>query len=304
MKYKSYRIVNGKTRWVTTDENEKIINKNPSRDELKGLGQIMILKNHKRHMINLTDNDLLEFLKLFYRENGEVPTRNDFIKNSGYPSFGTYVKRFGSWSKALELASLNNIYNETNTCDRCGKYILLGPGNPRREYNTDGSLTGKWLCGECGTNDLQKKLADSRTGNLNPYSSKAKGDILEEVTCKVHGVKNLNIEDNNFTSSLDHSRDPKYGILQTKGAIYDPNRKSWHNRVNNEHGKDFDNIIFYCISRNMKNIDRIYIIPWEEIYIRKNIEIIEEPSKGGWYEEYRIDEKPYNDAYHKILNGD
>ncbi len=35
--YKSYRMIDGKGKWVVTDENEKIINRNPSKEELKGL---------------------------------------------------------------------------------------------------------------------------------------------------------------------------------------------------------------------------------------------------------------------------
>lgn len=37
MKYKSYRFVDGKVRWIVVDENSNIVNKNPSKDELKGL---------------------------------------------------------------------------------------------------------------------------------------------------------------------------------------------------------------------------------------------------------------------------
>lgn len=37
MKYKSKRIIDGKPKWVIVDENEKIVSRNPNKEELKGL---------------------------------------------------------------------------------------------------------------------------------------------------------------------------------------------------------------------------------------------------------------------------
>ena len=37
IKYKSNRIIDGKPRWIITDENGKIINRNQTKEELKGL---------------------------------------------------------------------------------------------------------------------------------------------------------------------------------------------------------------------------------------------------------------------------
>lgn len=296
MRYKSYRVIDGKARWIITNSNGDIINRNPNKEELKALKQIE-KKSYKSPMKGLTNDELLNFLRYFYRQNGEVPVRRDFIGNPEYPSCGSYQSRFGSWNKALELAGLDNIYNDTNTCDRCGKDLRLGPGNPRREYNIDGSCTEKWFCGECGTNDFMKKLADSRTGNLDPNCNTARGGRIEEVTCRVHNVKNLNKENDNYRSPIDHSKSPILGVLQTKGAGYDIYRRSWHNRLNNEHNKEFDYLVFYCMSQDWKYIERIYIIPYELVMIRKAIEIVKNPSRKTWYEEYRVDEKPYNDIY-------
>lgn len=40
MIYKSYRIVDGRPRWVIIDENENIVNRNPNKDKLKLLSEI------------------------------------------------------------------------------------------------------------------------------------------------------------------------------------------------------------------------------------------------------------------------
>ena len=134
-------------------------------------------------------------------------------------------------------------YNRTNTCDICGKDLV--PGKSYREYDKEGKWTGRWLCNECwgkyyqkndadSQNNMKRSLAGRRTGNLNPSSTQAKGDVFEYITCKVRGVKNLNIENDNYNSPIDHSRDQEYGILQSKGSIYNPKYKRWDADLKNE----------------------------------------------------------------------
>lgn len=53
------------------------------------------------------DDELLESIKLFYKENGRPPNEDDFKNNPKYPNFMTYHKRFGSWSQALKLVGLD-----------------------------------------------------------------------------------------------------------------------------------------------------------------------------------------------------
>ena len=126
--------------------------------------------------------------------------------------------------------------------------------------------------------------------------------MFEAITCKVHNIKNLNIENDNYLSPIDHSPDHKLGIVQTKGSTYNHSMTRWHNgNIGNEHNKDFDYLLFYCMSADMKIIERVYLFPKSEIIIRTGITIIKNPSKGGWYEKYRIDEKPYNDAYQETI---
>lgn len=57
--------------------------------------------------ILLKDEELLEFLRKFDRENGRSPKMEDFLGNPKYPSFATYQKRFGSWNGALKIAGLD-----------------------------------------------------------------------------------------------------------------------------------------------------------------------------------------------------
>ena len=55
----------------------------------------------------IADSELLTYLEQFYKENGRSPTRRDFSNNSRYPSYITYVNRFGSWNKGLKLVGLD-----------------------------------------------------------------------------------------------------------------------------------------------------------------------------------------------------
>lgn len=54
-----------------------------------------------------TDEELLEYLKQFYEENGRPPTKRNFNNNPRYPCFTTYIDRFGSWHNSLKLVELD-----------------------------------------------------------------------------------------------------------------------------------------------------------------------------------------------------
>lgn len=98
---KSYRIIDGKPRWVIVDENGTILNRNPGKKELRGLENepyVVYYNQPKKY----TDEELLGYLKNFVEINGRAPVRRDFNNNSIYPNVATYQRRFGSWNKALE----------------------------------------------------------------------------------------------------------------------------------------------------------------------------------------------------------
>lgn len=50
-----------------------------------------------------------------------------------------------------------------------------------------------------------------------------------------------------------------------------------------------------CMDKYMK-IEKIYIIPEEKLYGKTNITI----SENSQWEEFRVDEEPYNDTYHNM----
>lgn len=103
-------------------------------------------------------------------------------------------------TKVIQIPKKTNkrVYNPTNTCDISGNKLV--PGKTYMENGLKG-WTGKWLAGR-------------RTGYLNNNSTDALGDICEAITCKVRGVKNLNIENDNYRSPIDHSFDYELGVVK------------------------------------------------------------------------------------------
>ncbi len=95
----TYRLVNGKPRWILVDENDVVINNDPSKEELKGT---KILGNKRT-----TDEELLNFLNNFYEENGKVPSRRDFLNNPDYPDYQNYTTHFGNWGNTLKMVGLD-----------------------------------------------------------------------------------------------------------------------------------------------------------------------------------------------------
>ena len=116
--YVSCRIIENKPRLVIVNESGYVINKNPTKENLKNLEKETYKPNVKKIY---TDNELLNYLKNFYKENKKIPVRRDFNNNPEYPGYKTYERFFGSWSAALKLAGLDmdtllkqNILQSTN----------------------------------------------------------------------------------------------------------------------------------------------------------------------------------------------
>lgn len=132
-KYKTKRPIDGKKPiWVIVNEDGKVVNKNPSKEELKGLEKeprkpYDTRKKYKKY----TDEQLLLYLIQFYEKYGRPPTETDFTNNPEYPNFSTYQERFGSWSNALKLVGLDvesmvkkGIVETTNQKARLGEMIV------------------------------------------------------------------------------------------------------------------------------------------------------------------------------------
>lgn len=168
-----------------------------------------------------------------------------------------------------------------------------------------------YVCSKCYEKE-SRKLPDSRTNwiksqrkfrnkELPKDCSSGKAFIGEQIWCKTRGVDNCNIKMDNFAYKYDHSPDQEYGITNTKIASLNHHQgtvEAWGGFHTN--GK-YDNAVLICMDKNWENVERVYIIPEYEMKKRSNVTISKNPYRGiPWYEKYRVDEKPYNDAYHNM----
>ncbi len=102
-RFTSVRVIEGKLRKIIVDKNGDIINRNPSKEELVGIEKERYKLSRKERY---TNEELLGYLRQFYKENGRVPKKLDFNNNPKYPNYSTYFKYFGSWNKSIELTGL------------------------------------------------------------------------------------------------------------------------------------------------------------------------------------------------------
>lgn len=100
------RRVDGKNNKVIVDICGEIINRNPTKEELKDLKPEI----SRRQLDKLSEEDkkkyLLEFLRYFNETEGMVPEERNFNNNPKYPSYATYIKFFESWNNAIIEAGL------------------------------------------------------------------------------------------------------------------------------------------------------------------------------------------------------
>lgn len=213
-------------------------------------------------------------------------------------------------------------YKVGSICPRCIEYkdvtenSILCPGNACREKDKDGNETGEYICfkhwsrnyqryDHNSTNNVIKSMANCRTGNISPDSENAKGDKCAKLACLEFEWIDLNKKNDNYCSPID-CYDPKTGLYhQVRGKLYEPKYRSWHlTSIEGEWTKKYRDMVFYCINEDGYRIERIYIIPLQEINIRKGITIYKNPSRGAqWYEKYRVTEeelKISNKIYQKI----
>lgn len=107
-KFKDNRIVDGKLKKIIVNVCGDILNKNPTKEELKKLRSYP--DRSWSSIKNLPENEikeyLLEYIRYFYYKEGRVPEKLDFNGNPKYPSFNIYLNIFKTWKNAIREAGL------------------------------------------------------------------------------------------------------------------------------------------------------------------------------------------------------
>lgn len=182
-----------------------------------------------------------------------------------------------------------------------------------REIDKNRNWTGGWMCNKCDKKDyyynvlkldpnsqanVMKYIANWRNNQLSIYGSNGKGIIGEAIIAKVRKLDILAIEMNNFNYIFDLSYDSEYGVPQVKIRSLGP-MKEW--RFNDFNYESFDTLFSICMNEEWKDVSRMYAIPKKIIIKKSSICIYKDPSMGDLYADFKIDEKPYNDAYHSLM---
>lgn len=160
-----------------------------------------------------------------------------------------------------------------------------------------------YYCDSCH-HKLKRKW---RNKGLEKDSRHGKGFRIEQVIAKTLGIKNCNVELDDFNTTFDLYDPVKYKDIQARSAKPSIRKASWKDQLYEydvwHFGMDipeFDTLMLVCMSEDYKDIVRIYAIPTDKLSFSQGITIYEDPKFPAWYEEFRIDEKPYNETYHSL----
>ena len=215
-------------------------------------------------------------------------------------------------------------YNKTSVCPRCREEgnitddSILYPKNSYHEKNKDGKETGEWICPRhwrrdynrydpYSTDNIKKSLRNCRKERQDPNCPMAKGEQDVDIACELYGYINLNKANDNYSSgSPIDCYDPKTGLYhQVQGRRYNYINMIWGNfsGLDEEWEKEFEDMILFCKSKDGKIIERIYKIPFEKEIKkkRKGISIYKNPSRGVWYEKYRVRDEAEIERANNIL---
>jgi len=195
-------------------------------------------------------------------------------------------------------------------CCKCGgnKTTKNYNGTPvwfNHKCDKDGCT--KYLCRSCYGKIAYRSyntdyIAEWRIGNLDPLSPSGKGFIGQQIVAKTYGVEDCNLKMDDFRFYVDISKISEYGYSEVKIRTLNTNHQ-WS--FDTGRPQKYDSIFLVCMDKNVpwKDVERLYVIPSDTVLntVKSGITITKNPSKGSqWYEEFRIDEKPFNDTYHNM----
>lgn len=337
--YKSYRIIDGKPKWVIEDENRNIVDKDPINEQLKGLEKFPEKDGRSNPKQKKSNSELLEYLRQFEKENGRIPTVNEFNENPRYPNGGIYFKKFGGWNNALNLARINikskrriveivgrnstreqlriidkdETVDHSNTkCCKCGKNETYVRPNGSAEWLRYRCKEGIWdrksyLCKKCYTNDYQSN-PDSQN-NIKKLLANCRNGNLAKNSETGKGLigeavlaKTRSLKIINIESDNFNSKiDLSYD--NEYGIIQSKSGISMIGKWEFGTGgiRWCDTLGLLCIDRYRLAIIRLYMIPSKHVKV-STITINDTINpRGSKWDKFRIDENAYNNAYQNLM---
>lgn len=194
-------------------------------------------------------------------------------------------------------------------CEICGSDETYIDCYGRRSWSynkdKDGNWTGGYLCNKCfnkydpdSYDNIRKHMRKVRTGCIEKGSNQYKSIISEATVCKVLGIENLNIKNDNFEYYIDASHD-KYGHIDIKACSPDD-----HDEWNFYTKRKIDCDTYFCLGMDYKwkNVETVLIVPNEDWLIDiSGITISRYPKHSSRYDIFKVDNSQYNEAYHDLL---
>lgn len=264
-KYKAYISIDGENFFWVIVENDKVINRNASREELVKI-------TTKVYYYNKTN--ICDICREEYEKEGKELTDKSILypgnvkhetDKSGKKTEKSICRRHGN--RACQRYDPNSGSNIKKSL------ALRRTGDLNNPEHILGDNCQKHACEWFGCEDLNKKNDNYGIGTPIDCSH-----IREGVYITIGG------------KLLDLSGK----IPQIKGRHYNPVYGRWNTHVSEEHKKKFDILILYCISEDGHIIERIYIFPKDKIIDIIGITITRCPTDNigrariGIYEEYRV----------------
>ncbi len=267
--YKSWRIgKDGKPGWRIVDETGKIVNISPKKDELEGLEDENCRKKKNERY---TDEQLLNYLRKFFKENGRSPTQLDFIGNLEYPSHMTYGRRLGGWNKAIEKAGLY-----VNYCTKLSDEELL---NYLRKFFKENGRAPTLLDFNCSLEYPSFGTYKNRFGNWNKVlmlvgldidtmvkqgiikNNQQKGRLWELSVIEHFENRPEDLSGENYHSSCDGIC-PNGKIYEAKSAAL-VNDLYWSFGCGNKYKEEIEIYYFGAFSSDWSKLEHAWRVPGE-----------------------------------------
>lgn len=271
MQYKSYRIVDGKPRWVIVDENGKIIHKEPSKEDLKGLDKHIEERQHIRGCYNETNT--CDRCRVYFYGKALREVNKEGKRTGKWLCNGCYNKDYDNNVRKNNPNSHNNIVKSLAN-RRIGN---LDPNSEHAKGDLFQELTCRWrsTVSTIHVEDLNKKL-DNYTTPID-HSRDSELGIIQTKGC----------------------------LYSSEYRRWSQSFKSECDQIAKDF--EFDILVLYCANKYGSVIERIYKIPVEEVIKRLGITIYSDILRGPhWYEQYRIKDeeiiKKVNEIWKKIID--
>jgi hypothetical protein len=275
-RYKAYRIVDGKLRWIVIDENGIIINRNPGRNELKVLEkEIRYDQDTRKKKLEYKEGDICPICT----EDNEITERSILHPGRSFREHDKDGNETGRYicNKCYEKYDPNSTNNAIKSVRNCRT------GNQNKGHEcTKGDIDIRIACEIYGYINLNKKN--------NNYSRGTPVDCYNPKTGLFHQIEGR------FLKSI-----KTYIITRRRYIYYDV----WptFGDYGNEWDKEYKDMICFCKSKDGNRIERIYRFPFSEI-IGRTFKIIKNPIRRiPWYEKYRITDEEELKRANEILEN-